>query len=381
MIFLPKKLKKKEINYLYKNIKTKHHFLYDDEGWSKFLQYFYDAYYDIDTLDKNEFLKIKNSAIHSHYDFFGVENILNVSSFHTSPLSKKFFDLKDKFPNDFDGFFDEWLENDLWENSCLHKELKFDHDHNLIKNFTIQILKNIHNLICIKDIDDLALVGIVDFHPKTGQLEPKQAKDISTKFYPFLLLYFDTIALCAHLYSHLDIFEKHHQYLYKEAEKINDSYLNNKIDALGIREFFHYSHADFFDNFLGYINYPGDDDKDYKNYQKELTKALNSIENFTRVCIVYSQFANANLQEDNLFEYKISKKDQSKFVKKVDRDLFSKINSIKCIDFEKVANYDYEKLLNFKFLKKLIKDYRNELDIRLLEYGQMTPHAIILGSK
>ena len=62
-------------------------------------------------------------------------------------------------------------------------------------------------------------------------------------------------------------------------------------------------------------------------------------------------------------------------------DLFSKINSIKCIDFEKVANYDYEKLLNFKFLKKLIKDYRNELDIRLLEYGQMTPHAIILGSK
>ena len=126
MFRLPKKLKNNEINHLYKNINEAFETVYSDSGWVNFLSYFYDADYVIESLDSEEFNRTKNSAVHNHFRIYGVEEILNLKSFQNNLISKKFAELKNQFPGDFEGFFDEWFEEEVWRNSCLSKDLKID---------------------------------------------------------------------------------------------------------------------------------------------------------------------------------------------------------------------------------------------------------------
>lgn len=379
MFRLPKKLKNNEINHLYKNINEAFETVYSDSGWVSFLSYFYDADYVIESLDSEEFNRTKNSAVHNHFRIYGVEKILNLKSFQNNLISRKFAELKNQFPGDFEGFFDEWFEEEVWRNSCLSKDLKIDSNKfNIIENFTPQILKNIHNLICNSDLNTLSLVSDIELNTKFLIKSEDFMKDISKKYYPFLLMYFDTISLYAHLVSHLDIFEKHHAFLYKQAERVNKKYFDNPdYDAEILREFTHESRSHFFDEILGI----GEDqeilkqEENYIKYKEDLKKALDTIENFTKTCIVFEVFAN-EMDDYDLSEYKISIDDQSNFVANVDENLFSKLNTLNPDNINEFINYDYDKNLNFKSVNKLIKKYETILDICIGNYDKYTPHAI-----
>lgn len=379
MFRLPKKLKNNEINHLYKNINEAFETVYSDSGWVSFLSYFYDADYVIKSLDSEEFNRIKNYAVSVHFKIYGVEEILNLKSFQNNLISKKFAELKNQFPGDFEGFFDEWFEEEVWRNSCLSKDLKIDSNKfNIIENFTPQILKNIHNLICNSDLNTLSLVSDIELNTKFLIKSEDFMKDISKKYYPFLLMYFDTISLYAHLVSHLDIFKKHHKLLQKQAEKVNDEYFSNPdYESESIRDFLYDIRSEFFDTFLGF----GDDqeiskqEENYIKYKEDLKKALDTIENFTKTCIVFEVFAN-EMDDYDLSEYKISIDDQSNFVANVDENLFSKLNTLNPDNINEFINYDYDKNLNFKSVNKLIKEYETILDICIGNYDKYTPHAI-----
>ena len=343
MFWLPKKLKSSEIDFLYKIIRERT----DDfiaKRWTNFLQYFYNAEYNIDSFDKNEFREIKKNAIASHYGYFHFAEILDFKSFHKNPISKKFFELKNLYPADYDSDFFEWLWCDILKHSCLHEQVELNSSSDdVIEKFTSQIFKNTHKLICKIDFDDLMLVVDVELHPETGEIKSKDdVKKISEKYYPFLLTYFDTISLYTHLLSHLDLFKNHHKFLLKQEGKEN----NNE-----------------------------------EKYKIKLNNAITAIENFTKTCIVYSEFTKNNSPEDNLHEYKISINEQLDYVGKVDEDLFSKLNSLNSKDIKEIINYDYSKLLNFKFLNKLLEFHEMDVNSRLDEYGRMTNPTIILGAR
>lgn len=381
MLRLPKKLETKEINFLYKVIRERTEGFSSDR-WTRFLQYFYDAESNIDSFYENEFKRIKNSAIDSHYAYFDFEEILNFKSFQKNPISKKFLELKNQFPSDYNSYFFLWLLNDIVKQSCLHKKIKHNSSNsNIIKTFTPQILKNIHSLICKNDLDDLILIVNVELHPNTGQIKSKKdIKNISEKYYPFLLTYFDTISLYTHLLSHLDLFKKHHKFLLKQADKINEE--NAQMPSEDLLDFLHDSRADFFDEILGFGDHQEifKQNENYKKYKKELNDAINAIENFTKTCIVYSEFNKNNSPEDNEYEYKISVSEQFDYIKKVDEVLFSKLNYLDSENIKDLINYDFSKLLNFKFLSKLLQNHEMDVNIRLDEYGKMTNPTIILGS-
>tara|TARA_Y100001935_G_scaffold237430_1_gene222914 strand:+ start:244 stop:1398 length:1155 start_codon:yes stop_codon:yes gene_type:complete len=378
MFRLPKKLETKEINFLYKVIRERTEGFSSDR-WIRFLQYFYDADLNIDSFNENEFQLIKNSAIDSHYQFFHFEEILNFKSFQKNPLSKKFLELKNQFPLDYDSSFFDWLWGGILEQSCLNKKIKLNSDNNnIINTFTPQILKNIHNLICNSDLNTLSLVSDIELNTKFLIKSEDFMKDISKKYYPFLLMYFDTISLYAHLVSHLDIFKKHHKLLQKQAEKVNDEYFSNPdYESESIRDFLYDIRSEFFDTFLGF----GDDqeifkqEENYIKYKEDLKKALDTIENFTKTCIVFEVFAN-EMDDYDLNKYKISIDDQSNFVANVDENLFSKLNTLNPDNINEFINYDYDKNLNFKSVNKLIKEYETILDICIGNYDKYTPHAI-----
>ncbi len=382
MFWFPKKLKSSEINFLYGIIRERT----DDfiaRRWKNFLQYFYDAEYNIDSFDKNEFREIKKNAIDSHYNYFHFAEILDFKSFHKNPISKKFFELKNLYPADYNSDFFEYLWRDILEHSCLHKQTELNsRSDDVIEKFTSQIFKNIHSLICKSDLNDLLLVVDVELNSETGGIKSKDdVKKISEKYYPFLLTYFDTISLYTHLLSHLDLFKKHHKFLLKQAEKVNEE--NDSMSSEIVLDFLHDSRAEFFDTILGF----GDNQRifkqneNYKKYKKELDDAINAIENFTKTCIVYSEFTKNNSPEDNLHEYKISINEQLDYVRKVDEDLFSKLNSSNSKDIKEIINYYYPNLLNFKFLNKLLEFHEMDVNLRLDEYGQMTNPTIILGTQ
>ena len=252
----------------------------------------------------------------------------------------------------------------------------------MIEKFTSQIFKNIYCLICKSDLNDLLLVVDVELNSETGEIKSKDdVKKISEKYYPFLLTYFDTISLYTHLLSHLDLFKKHHKSLLKQAEKVNEE--NGSMSSEIVLDFLHDSRAEFFDTILGF----GDNQRifkqneNYKKYKKELDDAINAIENFTKTCIVYSEFTKNNSPEDNLHEYKISINEQLDYVRKVDEDLFSKLNSSNSKDIKEIINYYYPNLLNFKFLNKLLEFHEMDVNLRLDEYGQMTNPTIILATQ
>jgi len=121
----------------------------------------------------------------------------------------------------------------------------------VIEKFTSQIFKNIHSLICKSDLNDLLLVVDVELNSETGEIKSKNdVKKILEKYYPFLLTYFDTISLYTHLLSHLDLFKKHHKFLLKQAEKVNEE--NDSMSSEIVLDFLHDSRAEFFDTILGF---------------------------------------------------------------------------------------------------------------------------------
>ena len=345
MYWLPKKLETKDINFLYKTIMR----ITEGSFSEKFLQYFYDADSNIDSFDKKELELIKKLALNWHFNYFHFEKILNLKSYQKYPVSKKFLNLKNKISSDEYFYFIESLWSDTAKQSCLHKKIKLNSGNsNVIRTFTPQILKNIHSLICKNDLSDLKLIFDIE--------------NISQKYFPFQLMYFDTISLYTHLLSHLDLFKKHHKFLLKQADKIIDE--NDSMPSENLLDFKHDVRADFFDMILGF----GDEDdqnifnENYKKYKKELDDTINAIENFTKTCIVYSEFTKNNNPEDNEYEYKISISEQLDYVKKVDEVLFSKLNSLNSENIKDLINYDFSKLLNFKFLSKLLENNQDNVN-------------------